>query len=212
MDQPDPKAMKWLSDILTMPFTAKKHDFSHQDQVFKIETDNEHYYLKISPTIKRERDNLKKIQTLLNVPKVINFYDSGNNAYLLISELPGKNLVELIGEWSDLMIVNTFATAMRKLHSIDATSVFEEAGLHDVLLHGDMALPNIIISHKKTGYVDFGQLAFGTPEQDIVDALWSLQRNISPNYGEIFLKKYGPVVITPTIRQALKFRYSPSVH
>ncbi len=53
-------------------------------------------------------------------------------------------------------------------------------------------------------------MAFGLPELDVVDAIWSLQRNIGPDYGELFLKEYGPVVRTPKIEEMLKFRHRSS--
>jgi len=208
MSELDPQPRHWLSNILGMPFKASKHRHSHQDEVYKIDTATHSYYLKVSKTLRAERDNLKKLEAVLHIPKVIDFYDAGEKDYLLISELPGKNLVELIGEWSHLKIVDTFAEAIRQLHSVAAAKVFPEAKPQDVLLHGDMALPNIIISKQgRIGYIDFGQLACGPPELDLADALWSLQRNIGPDYGKLFLQKYGPVAMTPKIEQALAYRH-----
>ena len=199
----------WLSDVLAVPFRATKHIHSHQDEVYRIETQPANYYLKISQSLRSERNNLQKLSTILNVPKVIDFYAGKDNDYLLISELPGKNLVELIGELPEPKIVETFADAIRQLHSLDATKVFPEASPKDVLLHGDMALPNIIVTDGgDIGYIDFGQLAFGSPELDLADAIWSLQRNLGPAYGKLFLKKYGPVDITPNIEKALTYRHS----
>lgn len=201
-------AKQWLSEMLDVPFKATKHVHSHQDEVYRIETQSANYYLKVSRSLKAEHDNLKKLGTILNVPEVINFYDAEENDYLLISELPGKNLVELIGTWPELKIAEKFADAIRQLHSLDATKVFPEASTTDVLLHGDMALPNILVADDgEFGYIDFGQLSFGTPELDLVDAIWSLQRNLGPAYGEQFLQAYGSVAMTPKIQAALAFRY-----
>lgn len=204
----NPNANNWLSNVLAMPFKATKHVHSNQDDVYRIETQLANYYLKISRSLKAERDNLKKLGTILNVPKVIDFYDAEENDYLLISELPGKNLVELIEELPELTIVEKFADAVRQLHSLNVTKVFPEASPKDVLLHGDMALPNIIVADEgDIGYIDFGQLSFGSPELDLADAIWSLQRNLGPAYGELFLKKYGPVALTPKIEEALNYRH-----
>lgn len=202
-------AKSWLSAVLAQPFKATKHVHSHQDEVYRIETPHAVYYLKIATTLTAERDNLKKLAPILRVPEVIDFHKSKEgHDYLLISELPGKNLVELIREWPDAEIVDTFAKAVRQLHDLDVTVVFPEAAAHDVLLHGDMALPNIIISEqKRIGYIDFGQLSFGTPELDLADSIWSLQRNLGPVYGEQFLQAYGSVAMTPKIKKALAFRY-----
>jgi len=208
-DRLDPKANEWLFGVLAKPFKATKHVHSHQDEVYKIETVGANYYLKIAQTLSTERDNLKKLASLLPVPEVVHFRESKEGYdYLLLSELPGKNLVELIGEWSDTEIVETFAQAIRRLHATPVTTVFPEANSRDVVLHGDMALPNILISEsKKISYIDFGQLSFGSPELDLADAVWSLQRNLGPIYGELFLQKYGPVTMTPKIQQALAFRH-----
>lgn len=205
----DHDAKSWLSTVLAQPFKATKHAHSHQDEVYKIETPNAVYYLKLAATLTAERDNLRKLAPILRVPEVIDFHKSNNGYdYLLISELPGKNLVELIGEWPDTEIVDAFARAVRQLHDLDVTVVFPEGNDRDVLLHGDMALPNIIISEQnQIGYIDFGQLSFGTPELDLADSIWSLQRNLGPAYGELFLEKYGDVVMTPKIQKALAFRH-----
>ena len=205
-------AKNWLSAVLAQPFKATKHVHSHQDEVYKIETPNAAYYLKIAATLTAEQDNLRKLAPILHVPEVIDFHESKDgHDYLLISELPGKNLVELIEEWSSLEIVDTFAEAIKQLHDVDATKVFPEASSKDMLLHGDMALPNIIISDERViGYIDFGQLSFGNPELDLADAIWCLQRNLGPAYGEQFLQAYGPVTMTPKIKTALAFRYEES--
>jgi aminoglycoside phosphotransferase len=202
---------QWLSDVLGVTFKAVKHIHSHQDEVYKVETSSDNYYLKISKSLVAERDNLKKLEGIVNAPKVIDFHEARGKDYLLISELPGKNLVELIGKLSNHEIVDTFAEAIRKFHSVDVIKVFPEASSTSVLVHGDMALPNIIISDQgHIGYIDFGQLSCGTSELDLADAIWSLQRNLGPGYGEIFLKNYGPVSITPKIQKALEFKYEPS--
>jgi len=198
----------WLQAVLGADFTATKHIHSHQDEVYKIQTSSAGYYLKISTTLQAEQDNLQKLHNHLSVPAVIGFWHTAAQDHLLLSELPGKNLVELLDDWSVSDIVDTFAKAVRHLHSLDARDIFPQASASDVLLHGDMALPNIIVSATGgIGYIDFGQLAFGTPELDLADAIWSLQRNLGPTYGQRFLQSYGPVTMTPKIEQALAFRY-----
>ncbi len=211
MHQLHPHAKAWLSQEIGIPFTADKHIHSHQDEVFRIETSADRYYLKISPTLQAEHDNLQKLQTILQIPKVVGYHHTQDGDYLLITELPGKNLVELIGQWPDQQIVETFARAVKQLHGLDARKVFADAKPGDVLLHGDMALPNILVTDEgKFGYIDFGQLSFGAPDLDLTDAIWSLQRNLGPAYGQTFLEKYGSVAMTPKIQKALAFRYDPS--
>jgi aminoglycoside phosphotransferase len=197
--------------MLGAQFKAIKHTYSNQDEVYKIETPGgKSYYLKVSATLKTEYENLRKLDGTLNVPKVIGFHHADTHDYLLISELPGNNLAELATSWPKLKVVDTFAEAVRHLHTINASNIFPEAGATDVLLHGDMAMPNIIIAEETpVGYIDLGQLSFGPPELDLADAIWSLQRNIGPDYGELFLEKYGPVARTSKIEAALAYKYTP---
>ena len=207
----DPDVKKWLIGVLGDIYSLNKHEHSHQDDVYKIKTANTVYYVKSSINLRSEYENLVKLQAVLNVPKVISYNSINKKDYLIICELPGRNLVQLKGIWNDIEIVNKFAEAVRKLHKIDATKVYPDAKSSDVLSHGDMALPNIIIAdNDDIGYIDFGQLSYGTPELDIYDSIWSLQRNLGPGYGELFIEKYGPVKRTPKINEILKYRHQQS--
>lgn len=210
MDKLDLPAKQWLTNLLGMPFTMSKHAHSHQDDVYHTKTEHDGYYLKVSTTLTAERDNLLKLTARLHAPRVIDFCHTAERDYLLITELPGKNLVELLPQLSETAIVEIFAKAVRHLHATDITALFPGTAPGDVLIHGDMALPNIILSEEGViGYIDFGQMTYGHPELDLVDAIWSLQRNIGPEYGELFLEKYGPITKTPKIEAALAFRYTP---
>lgn len=209
MNNLDTGAEQWLLHILGTPFKAVEHAYSHQDKVYRIKTSTAVYYLKISSTLTAERENLKKLKSIIRVPEVIDFYHADGQDYLLISELPGKNLVELMGNRPIPVIVGIFAKAVKQLHDVDPRRIFAEAQPSDVLLHGDMALPNIILSDQDDiGYIDFGQLSYGSPELDITDAIWSLQRNLGPDYGTLFLEKYGPHALTPKITKALAYRHN----
>src|SRR6266542_6549 len=98
----------WLAKTIGSKFSATKHVHSHQDEVYRIKTPHQAFYLKISTTLQAERDNLLRLQPLLSVPAVIDFATINKRDYLLLSELPGKNLVELIGEWPNDRIVSQF--------------------------------------------------------------------------------------------------------
>lgn len=200
----------WLSDQLAVDFQMEKHNYSNQDDVYKIQTSEKNFYLKIAPTLIAERDNLLKTKAYLHVPDVIGFSRIVAKDHLLISEVPGKNLAELVGEWEDIAIACEFARAVRNFHALDVGELFPgNKSQGSVVLHGDMSLPNITCTKPgSVSYIDLGQISVGSPDVDLADALWSLQRNISPDYGELFLKEYGDVVITEKLDEALKFRHS----
>jgi aminoglycoside phosphotransferase len=212
MGELNPKVKSWLAKLLGTDFSVQRPTHSHEDEVYRVKTSHKTCYLKISATLRAERDNLAKLKTLVKVPAVVDFYTTGGKDHLLIEELPGKDLVELAADRPAADIVAKFAEAARKFHSTDARQLFPgEAKPGDALLHGDMSLPNIIISdHSQIGYIDLGRLSYGKPDKDLADAIWSLQRNIGPGHGELFLREYGTVAMTDKLREALRFKYDPS--
>jgi aminoglycoside phosphotransferase len=202
----------WLRAQLGVEFNIQKHAYSHQDDVYKIHTATQNFYLKIASSLEAERVNLLKTQPYLSVPTVISFGNVADKDHLLLSEVPGKNLVELVGHWEDAAIVKEFARAVKEFHSLNVAKLFpgqDTPGL--IVLHGDMALPNIICTQPGSrSFIDLGQMSVGAIDVDLADSLWSLQRNMGQGYGELFLKEYGDVVMNEKIDAALKFKYVPS--
>jgi aminoglycoside phosphotransferase len=179
---------EWLSKVVDGEFLVEKHSYSNQDDVFTVSTSDATYYLKIASDLKAERHNIERLEPYLLVPKVVGFDSVNGVDHLLMSEVPGKNLAELVGVWTNEVIVKEFARAIRTLHNVDTIILFPKdtrPGL--VLLHGDMALPNIATQQGSSGYVDLGKMVLGAPDLDLTDAMWSLQRNIGPGYGELLL-------------------------
>lgn len=209
MDTLPAVSKNWLFEQLHTDFTLVKHSFSNQDDVYKIQAQNKNFYLKLSLNLTNEHDNLLKMRPYLHVPDVISFGHIFGIDHLLLSEVPGKNLAEFVGEWEDVAIVREFAKAVKKFHMLDVNIFSQEEQQPDVVvLHGDMALPNIVYADSNSvSYIDLGQIHIGTPDIDIADALWSLQRNVGPDYGELFLKEYGQVKMTEKLDTALRFRY-----
>jgi aminoglycoside phosphotransferase len=211
MDSIDMATAEWLSKIVDSEFVVEKHGYSNQDAVFTVRTSDTTYYLKIASDLKAERHNIERLEPYLLVPKVVGFDSVNGDDHLLMSEVPGKNLAELVGAWTNEAIVREFARSIKALHDVDAAILFPgemKSGL--VLLHGDMALPNIISTKEgSSGYIDLGKMALGTPDFDLADAVWSLQRNMGPGYGELLLEEYGAITVTPKLNEALGFRYTP---
>lgn len=199
----------WLRERIGDNFKVTKHRFSNQDDVYAIRTGSDKLYLKIAKSLSLERDNMAKLQPYLRVPKVVGFEQGFDKDYLLMTALPGKNLVEYVGEWEDVVVVKEFARAVKELHSLDVGRLFPDNVVPDaVVLHGDMAMPNIICTEPgNAGYIDLGQMSVGAADLDLADALWSLQRNIGPGYGELFLSEYGDFVMTEKVDKALKYRH-----
>ena len=212
MDSLDTQTKSWLDGLIRTQFEIEKHRYSNQDDVYKLESPRATYYLKVSDDLQNEHDNILRLQDFLATPRIVGFTRRDSQDYLLMSEVRGQNLAELVGDWENEAIVNAFARAVRQLHSLDVPTVFPGTTTSDdVVLHGDMSLPNIIAMNNGTlGYIDLGQVTVGPRDNDLADAIWSLQRNIGPKYGEYFLHEYGNVKVTPKIEKALAYRYSPN--
>jgi aminoglycoside phosphotransferase len=201
----------WLETLLSPSFEVEKHSYSHQDAVYHIKMPDISYYLKIADDLTAEHSNIVHIGTGLLTPGIFGFARMNSADHLLMSELPGKNLAEWVGEWPDTVIVQEFAKAVRTFHSLDPSTIFpDQDTMGLVVIHGDMSLPNIISPQPgSAGYIDLGKSRPGTPDADLVDALWSIQRNLGTGYGELFLQQYGTFDMTPTIEAALRFKYTP---
>lgn len=200
----------WLQEQLTVDFQIEKHSYAHQDEVYVIQTPQKRVFLKLASNLESERRNLIKIAPYLTVPLVLGFGRIENRDHLLLSQVPGSNLAEFIGIWSNEDIVKEFARAIRVFHELDSHALFPNMNIGDfVVIHGDMALPNIMCQTPgEAGYIDLGQMYLGRRDADLADAIWSLQRNIGPEYGDLFLKEYGNVIMTEKIEKALQFRHS----
>lgn len=70
----------------------------------------------------------------------------------------------------------------------------------DVLLHGDLCLPNIFYDeeYRLTGLIDLGDSGMGDRHFDLYWAMWSLAYNIKTDrYNEEFMNAYGRDAFDP---------------
>ena len=210
MDKLDTKTTAWLSRLIGDAFQPQKPSWSTQNNVYKITTPHKTYYLRIATDLKVEHNNLKTLRPFLRVPNVIGFEKISDKDHLLISALPGKNLCEFIGQWTNEEITKKFAVAVKEFHALDLHKIFpQQSAAGSVVLHGDMSLPNIMYTKEVfSGYIDVAKLSLGSADDDLADALWSLQRNLGPGYGELFLKEYGITTLSPKLTKALEFKYT----
>jgi aminoglycoside phosphotransferase len=211
MDHIDSNTHNWLSSLISGSFQIETPDWSTQKNIYKVVTPDKIYYLRIAVSLEKEHENLKHVKPFLNVPAVVGFRTSESGDQLLMSEVPGKNLCEFINNWTNEDITKKFARAVKDFHTLDPLEIFPETtSPTSIVLHGDMSLPNVIFTESDfSGYIDLGQMSVGSPDEDLADALWSLQRNIGPEYGELFLHEYGEAKMTPKLVAALNFRYTP---
>ncbi|MBL8159558.1 hypothetical protein JNJ66_03815 [Candidatus Saccharibacteria bacterium] len=212
MSGPSAAVLEWLRAQLGEVTVADRHAHGTQDEVYAVRSANVTYYLKMSDALQAEHDNIIRLQPYLSVPEVIGFTTLKGRDCLLMSAVPGKNLVEWMGEWPVETLVKEFAAATRDYHDIPVRDLFaDETRPNAVVTHGDMAMLNVLCTAPgNRGHIDLGKLTSSLPEDDIADAIWSLQRNLGPGYGPMFLEAYGKVEITEKIQKMLDFVYTPA--
>ncbi|HLC32089.1 MAG TPA: KEOPS complex kinase/ATPase Bud32 [Candidatus Nanoarchaeia archaeon] len=104
---------------------------------------------------RKEVKILKKIETLIPVPKLI---DTNNIDTLSISYIPGKILAQCLdSQKNKRALAKQIGTSLTKLHDAH-------------IIHGDLTTSNLILNKKTIYFIDFG-LSFESsrPEDKAVD-------------------------------------------
>lgn len=201
--------LNWALNELGRVNVVDKETYGDQSTVYKINTSNGEYFLKIAEDLTAERDRLNWLEGKLPVPKVISFARIEDKDVLLLSAIEGKNLATLKEEWTAEKLTEKLAEALRRFHTTSIRDCpFGSPGKNKVLVHGDACLPNFIF-HNDTlsGYVDLGDACIGDSEIDLAAAVWSLQYNIGRGHEVEFLKKYNAKNQSEKEVQRLKLEY-----
>ena len=109
-----------------------------------------------------------------------------------------------LGKWHP----SRLSEGLRDIRSEDAWALVQKysgALKHDVLIHGDYCLPNIMLDNWSfSGFIDVGNAGMGDRHLDLYWGLWSLRYNLkSDSYRDRFLDGYGRDHFDPEILQAI---------
>jgi aminoglycoside phosphotransferase len=166
-------------------------------------------YLKIHPvdaiiSLRREADVIEWLSSHVRVPRVLRYDVIEDLAYLQLSALPGRTLIDPAVDSDSMRVARLLAKALRGLHAIDVDSCpftrsadalsREAAGKvgvreiarwssdHDVVfVHGDACLPNILIDESgEVGFVDLARGGVGDRYLDLTCAAHTLRYNEHP--------------------------------
>ncbi len=203
------KFIKWAKEQLGEVVEVVKEEYGDQSDVFKLYAFDGNYFLKIGKALEKEYERLKWLQGKLPVPQVVGFIRIDKKDALLMSAVEGKNLATLAKKWSPEKIVDKLVIALQQFHAVDAKNcpfgVYEQG---KVLVHGDACLPNFIFDGDSfSGYIDLGDLMVADAKVDFSATIWSLQYNLGPGYGTIFLKKYGMKNVNDELVEKLRLKY-----
>lgn len=199
-------------DIKTLPVrlqpyiqTATVYDSSSSEQAktLYIEGAGQAMFLKIA-----NRDELKREGLMSDylhgkglAPKMLAYEQHGENDYLLTVALQGDDGVSGGHLEDPKRLAAVFGESLRYLHSISAADCPfpNRTADHDVLLHGDYCLPNLIMrDFQLEGFIDLGYGGIGDLHYDLYWGIWTLQYNLgSDDYKDIFLDHYGRSDVDP---------------
>lgn len=184
----------WAKNVIGHDFDIHQERGREGNKIFRLSWDKKSVFLKVCADLLKEKQKLEWLIQKLPVPKVLDFKKNNGTDYLLISAIEGEDLANLVGKWEPDIITTKLAQALIRFHSVDIKDwPFGKFKKGEVLLHGDVALPNIIYRDdgELSGYIDLGDLKVGDKERDLIDAVWTLQRNLGKGYGLSFLRQYG---------------------
>jgi aminoglycoside phosphotransferase len=167
-------------------------------------------YVKRAAELAGERDRIEWLTGRLPVPVLVGFVHANADDWLLTREMPGVPLHHPSLGGEPAKVAQRFGEILREIHSIDAAGCpFGEEGAGHVLIHGDYALPNVLVDKGRfSGLVDVGRSGLGDPRDDLAAALWSLHYNYGHGHAAGFLDAYGAPPMTDKEIERLRGRYA----
>ena len=108
------------------------------------------------------------------------------------------------GRWDDSLFPDNWGYAS----AAEAWAVLQEHAphfRHDVLLHGDYCLPNVMLDDWRfSGFIDVDSGGAGDRHVDLFWGVWSLQFNLKTDrWGDRFLDAYGRDRVEPAMLRAV---------
>lgn len=214
MNQPHPFPPSILSHIGNIAAEAESIGRSGAD-VFRIGD----MYLKIAPsgTLVRSAQAQEYFHLKGLSAELLAFEQNADRDWLLVRSVPGAYACDKALMSDPVRLARILGKTVRALHETNACGcpltdangrallAYErEAGKpfeedlsllkSDVLIHGDMCLPNIFFSedYRFTGFIDLGDSGLGDRHFDLYWAMWSLAYNLKTDrYNDEFLNAYG---------------------
>ncbi len=115
----------------------------------------------------------------------------GSDAASLVRALPGRPAHEMTDH--PRHAITSAAVALRAVHAvpIDDCPFGMASNASCVLIHGDFALPNVVVDDASTGVVDWSLATIGDRESDICDAERSIRRNFGAEFVPHFREAYA---------------------
>ena len=188
---------------------------------FRIEVPGSRQFVKWAPPgspidLAAERDRLRWAAAFAAVPRVLDYTESIDGAYLHSADVGGETAITDHWKAHPAQAVKAAGAGLRALHDclpVDScpfdwstTSRLAAAPTHArdqlppsppidqlVVCHGDACVPNTLIDTKgnAVGHVDLGTLGRADRWADLAVATWSTEWNYGPGWELPYLHAYG---------------------
>lgn len=172
-------------------------DYSRSDDLV-YDVDNK-YILKISKNRKRllkEREVNAYLKGKLPVGVSCYFIVEGEYSYYQRTKIHGEPLCSKRFLDNPELLIELLAKAVKMLHSLDVSKcpIKSASSVGNTFIHGDLCLPNIIISddNEIAGFIDLADGGVGDEWEDYAWSIWSLEYNLkSKEYTKKYLDLIG---------------------
>ncbi len=133
-----------------------------------------------------EAERLAWLDGRAGAPRLLWTGNVGEHAASLATHLSGLPAHER--QENPTHAITIAARALRAVHELPvrACPFGEHRDAGDVVIHGDYALPNVIIGDEAVGIVDWSLMRVGDRNEDIDDA----ERSIGRNFGERWVPRF----------------------
>ncbi len=114
----------------------------------------------------------------------------GDQEVSMATHLSGRPAHEFTGD--PRKAITLAASVLRAIHAlpIEGCPFGDRSDSTDVVIHGDYALPNVIVDRDAVGIVDWSLMRIGDPREDIDDAERSIRRNFGERWEGLFSETY----------------------
>jgi kanamycin kinase len=178
--------------------------------VWRLSAPGRVVFVKRAADLSPEHDRLVWLAGRWPVPEVVGLLHESGDDWLLTREVRGVPLHQAAAGWEPDRVAALHGEVLRGLHATPAADCpFGARQPGHVLVHGDYALPNVLIEDGKlSAIVDVGQTGLGNPETDLAAGVWSLQYNFGPGHAPAFLDAYGWPPMSEGAIEKLRRKYA----
>ena len=167
-------------------------------------------FVKRAAGLRPEFDRLAWLIGRWPVPEALGLFHETGDDWLVTREVRGTPLHDRTIGWGPAQVAKMLGEILRGLHATAADDCpFGARRPGHVLIHGDFALPNVLVEDGKlSALVDVGQSGLGNPETDLAAGVWSLQYNYGPGHARTFLDAYGWPPMSDQAIETLRRKYA----